>query len=210
MIKLHILRNIKLIIVFSIVLSFPLINNCGLLRQIKEMNAFTQCEFKFKNIGNATLAGVNIQNIKSYSSLKLSDIGKLTYAFTKNNLPLSFTLNLIVKNPNQTSAAMNNLAWILFIDDIEVASGTSNMRIEIPPNNGQAIYPIDITSDLKQVLSSKSLKAVVNFGLNLVDKGGKTTRVLIKIKPSIMIGNKTITYPGYISVTEEYSSDSKQ
>ena len=90
------------------------------------------------------------------STFSLIDIGKLTYAFSESKFLLKFNLDIEVKNPNPVVAAMNKLDWILFIDDIEIAAGISEDRIEVKPNNGLAIYPIAISSNLKSVFSGKS------------------------------------------------------
>jgi hypothetical protein len=44
----------------------------------------------------------------------------------------------------------------------------------------------------------------VNMGLGLSGNGGKPTRVTLKVKPSIMVGQTVVKYPGYIKVNQEF------
>ena len=122
-----------------------------------------------------------------------------------NTLPFSLKLNFEAKNPNSSTAGLNKLEWILFIDDIQMTSGSVDKAFSIPPNNGTAVVPIQVGIDLKQVLKGKSLDAIINFGFNLAGVGNKPTRIKAKLKPTIMIGNYPLTYPGYISVNNEFS-----
>ena len=127
-------------------------------------------------------------------------------AVSSNSFPLSFQLNLEGKNPNSEPAGLNKLEWILFIDDIQMTSGSLNQAFTIPLGNGIAQIPINLNFDLKKVLAGKSLDAMVNFGFNLAGAGNKPTRIMIKLKPTIMIGTFALTYPGYIKVKTEFTS----
>jgi len=196
------MNKIKLqaiIVCFSAII----INSCS---QLKEMATLTKCQFKLKSVENISLAGVNIQNLTNFSQLNLIDAAKITSAVANGTLPLSFVLNVEAKNPNPVKASMNKLEWILFIDDIEMINGILNKKIEIAPSGGISVFPILMQMDLKKILSGKSGDALLNFGFNLAGAGNKPTRITLKAKPSIMIGNSTITYPGYISINNEFTS----
>lgn len=67
--------------------------------------------------------------------------------------------------------------------------------------------PLTIKTDIMKVTSHNSVNALVNFGLNLADASNTPTRVTIKIKPSLRIGKKQISYPGFIKVNKEFSSE---
>ena len=84
--------------------------------------------------------------------------------------------------------------------------GVNSNRIQIAPNGGVSTFPLHITTDLKKILSGKSGDAIFNFALNLAGAGNKPTRVTLKAKPTIMVGNIAISYPGYITVNTDYSS----
>jgi hypothetical protein len=172
------------------------------------MATLAKCDFKLNSVKQLTLAGVNIQQIKSIKDLGLIDAGVITAALAGGQLPLSFTLNIEAKNPNDQLAAMNRLDWILFIDKIEMLQGTLTEKVQIPANGGTSVIPLYMNMDLKKVLSGKSAETIINFGFNLAGMGGEPTRITVKAKPTIMVGSREITYPGYISITTKYGNES--
>ncbi len=174
--------------------------------QIKQLTNLLSCDFRVSNVENINMAGINVQKINSISDLSFSDGAGLLAAVAGGTLPLSMTVNVEAKNPNAQMAALNKLDWILLIDDIQMATGSTTKRVEVPPNNGTGIFPIEVTSDLAKVLSGQSAKSIVNFGLNLAGYGSRPTRITIKAKPTIMIGSTPIEYPGYINIKSEYGA----
>jgi hypothetical protein len=157
-------------------------------------------------INNITLAGINVQNMQNYEQLGFLDVAKLTTAIASNNLPLSFTVDVQGKNPNQGTAAMNRFDWILFVDDIEMTRGVINDRVEIPANGGVATLPLSISVNLMELLTGESGDALLNFGFNMAGAGNKPTRILVKAKPTVYIGGTPIEYPGYINIRTEFTS----
>jgi hypothetical protein len=191
------------ILTAGLILAF---NGCTVMNQVNQMVNLAKCEFRIGSVTNLTLAGVYVQNIHKISDLSVMDAQRLLRGVTGSNFPLAFTLNVDAKNPNTSTAGMNRLDWILFIDDIQMTSGSVPQTVSIPPNNGVATIPIQFNLNLKQLLTGKSADAIINFGLNLAGVGNKPTRFMIKLKPTIMIGGSQIVYPGYITVKTEYVS----
>jgi hypothetical protein len=178
--------------------------SCAVTRQLNELKNFAQCDFRLKTMENTTLAGVNVQQVRSITDLNLLQAGKITAAYASGSLPLDFLLNIEVKNPNNSLAAMNRLEWIMLIDDVEMTNGILNERTEIAPNNGITTLPLHIRTDLRKALAGKSAESTVNFGMNLVGAGNRPSRITLKVKPSIMIGTTAVNYPGYLSVNNEF------
>jgi len=174
--------------------------------QLQQMQNMTKCEFRIKNVENIQLASIDIQNKKSYQDLSILDAAKITSAVAGGTLPLDLRLNVDVKNPNSTTAAMNKLEWILMIDDTQMLNGVSNKRVEIAPN-ATSTLPLDMRVDLKEVLSGESGSSLLNFAFNLADAGGAPTRITLKAKPTIMVGSIPLTYPGYINIKKDFTSN---
>jgi hypothetical protein len=185
-----------------------LLNSCGVMEQASQMTMLSKCDFRLDKIENIRLAGIDIQNIKSYEDLGVIQILNLTTAVARKDLPLSFTLGVEARNPNNKTAAMNRMDWILYIDDIEMTRGIVNDRVEINPNGGIANIPLSLNFNLMEVLQGKSGDALLNFGFNLAGSGDRPTRILVKVKPTIYIGSTAIDYPGYINVKTEFTSGS--
>ena len=193
----------KILVLVVVLIAF---SSCDVLQQAQQMATLAKCDFRLKTIENTSLAGVNIQRIQHLSDVKLMDAARITSAYAGQSLPLTFTLNVEARNPNSGTASMQRLDWILYIDNIEMANGTNTQPISIPGNQGTAIVPLQITTDLKKSLSGKSGDAILNFGFNLAGAGNTPTRITLKAKPTITIGGFQVAYPGYISVSQEFSS----
>jgi len=191
--------------IFYLTILLVLLSSCGLRKQISEMQNFAKCEFRLKTIEDINVANVNVQKVKSISDLNFMDAALITASLAKGTLPLSLTLNVEAKNPNTSQAAMNKMEWILLIDKTEIVEGVLNERIVIPPSGGSSIIPLHIKTDLSAVLK-KSGSELLGYGFGLTGSDNTSTRITLKVKPTIMIGKVPITYPGYISVSKEFTS----
>lgn len=195
------IRNLFLLIITTTLIS---LTSC---RQIRELNRLAKCQFRLQEISNTKLGNTNLQNVSKLSDIGILSLAKLTTGFATGSLPLKFTANIEVKNPNQKLAALNKIEWIAYFDDIELVKGSINKRVEIAPNK-TAIIPINIECDIRKILSKKSLDALINLALNLSNTGNSSkSNIGIKIKPSIRILNKEISYPSYFKIEKEFSSN---
>lgn len=182
-------------------------NSCNFL---KEISTLGKCEFRLATLEDPEMAGVDVSQIRSFTDLSLVDMGMISASFLKGALPLSYTLNVEVRNPNPAMAALNGLEYLAFIDDVEVASGQLDRRIEIPANGGVTTIPLRLSTDLMNIMKKDSRQALVNFGLNLADAGNRPTRVSIKVKPTILVGAIEINYPGYFTVKHDFTSGDEE
>jgi hypothetical protein len=178
---------------------------CDVARQAGRASALASCDFRIGSVEHVSLAGVDLQNIRSVSDLRIADVAMILGGFASPVFPLTLQLNLEGRNPNPKEAGLNRLEWILFIDDLEMAGGILDQPFVIPPK-GVVTIPVEVGMDLKKVLSGKSATALMNFCVNLAGAGTTPTRFKIKLKPSLMVGGTVLPYPGYITVRTEYLS----
>lgn len=199
------MKIIRNSILLSIIIFF-VFSSCSILDQAGEIKAFTRCEFRLVDVQDIILAGIDVQEIYSISDLSFTEASKLSMAAMQGELPLDFTLNLEVRNPNEQNASLSGLYWILLIDDIQITDGRVGEKVSVPPNGGVATMPVDIQVDLFEALSGESADAIINFGLNMAGNGGYPSRVKLKIKPTIHIAMTKMNYPGYFTIEEEFVS----
>lgn len=173
---------------------------------LSELTALSRCEFSFHSAQNPVVAGVDVMRIQTYSDLTFLDGQRLASNILQKRLPFGITANVEVKNPGITTAALNHIEWIAFIDDIQISTGKIDQRIEIPGSGGTAMVPIRIETDLFEYLQGDNPKTMLNFALNLVDAGGQPTRLSLKIKPSVNVGTTMVPYPDYFTISKEFSS----
>jgi LEA14-like dessication related protein len=190
---------------FAIAVLILINHACDVSRQASQAINLARCEFRVRDAQNIRLAGISIQNVSSLKNLNLGDAAKVMAAMGSSTLPLTLTLIIEAKNPNLETAGLNRLEWILFIDDIQMTLGVIDQAIAIPPNNVTTVIPVQVGMDLKKALEGKSLEAIMNFGFNLAGVGSRPTRIKVKLKPTIMVGSRAITYPGYITVRTDFT-----
>ncbi len=196
----------KLISLFSLVLIFF---SCDVAKQVAGSTlSLTQCEYKYNSISGLSLAGVNVQNVTSLSSLNPLTAASLVSAFTKSSLPLQFTLNLDVKNPGTQVAALSGLQYILEIDNVQMTEGLLNQQLSVPAG-GTSGLPMTLSFDLKKVLSGQSADAVKNMAFNFIGIGDTPSKVTLRLKPSMSIAGQQITSPVYIPVSFTYGKGYK-
>ena len=176
--------------------------SCDVAKQVTGAYQLTQCKYDYKSISGLTLAGVNLQNATSLSSLNVLNVAKLTSAFgsSSGTLPMDFTLNLNVKNSGTQTALLNGMKYILEIDEKEMTNGVLNQVLAISGGE-QAVLPINMSFDLKKVLSGESLESIKNLAFNFAGIGSATSNVTVKIRPSFNIGGQTVQSPVDIPVS---------
>ena len=189
---------------FLMLLVFIGTTSCEVLQQAAELTTFTKCKFRLHTINDLRIAGIDIQEKKSISDLNFFDAARLTAALTSNELPLDFVLNVQVKNPNQKQAAMNRFIWQLFIDETQVTEGVVTQRIEIAPNETGNL-PLLLSVNLKEVFTKESGNSLLNMVFNLVGSANEPTNISLRAKPTILVANREVVYPGFITINNEFN-----
>ena len=182
----------KIIALFSLAL---VMFSCDVGKSLVGAYSLTQCKYDFNSISNLSLGGVNLGSDNLVSSALA-----LTTLFTKNTLPLQFTLNLDVKNPGTQAALLNELQYILEIDGIQMTTGSMDSRLQVAPGETGKL-PVNLSFDLKQAMSGQSADAIKNLALNFVGIGSEPTKVNFQLKPSFDIGGQLMQSPAFIPVS---------
>jgi len=184
---------------------------CATLTEMQ--NAITnlrRLQFKLDSVTPGTLAGVDLSKASEPSSITLQDGLKLTAAFAKKSLPLSWALNVAAKNPNdgaggspQRTATLSSLAWTLKIDEKETISGDISQPLEIPGTGQAAIIPLQMNLDLYTFFSERGYKEVLNLALALAGKQGSAARLTLAAVPTVAIAGINVEYPGQINIVDK-------
>src|SRR5258708_5259519 len=151
------------------------LTGCETLKQFAQAVTFAQCQFRLASVDGTQVAGIPIQGITSVSDIGFVNLAQLQAAFAGGGLPLEFTVNVEVKNPNGSDAAMNNLAWILYLDDNEMSSGVLMQRGQVPANGGTGTVPLAVSLDLLKVFSGQAFNSILNAALNVAGEGSHPT-----------------------------------
>lgn len=95
------IRSITIVAITLLVLG-----GCSLIKSItNEISNFAKLQFKLDNVNNFTLNNVKLSNLSTMSDISATDILALTKAVANKQLPVTFTLNVLASNPNNTTTS---------------------------------------------------------------------------------------------------------
>jgi len=196
-IKTRIMKTLKSItVVFLLALTFTA---CDVLDQMSQMKQLALCEFNVIGIDKVKIAGIQLDEHTSKSDLGAGQIMQLSAAIFKRELPVHFDLGLNINNPNNKPAAMNRMDYELYVDNRQLITGQMNQAVNVAPmSNSNVSMPIAI--DLFKVLNDETQDALVNLAFKLTGDPSNPSDILLKVKPYIQVGGRTLAYPGFMDL----------
>ena len=175
--------------------------SCDVLNQVAQMANFANCTFDFNSLNQIQMLGIDLSKGMTRDNLNITQGLALVNAITNRALPVTFNVNLDVKNPNSIAASMAKMDYIISLNGKEVVSTTLNQSINVPANSSNVVS-IPIRTDLFQLFSGESADAIVNLAFKLAGASSNPVNIGIKVKPYITIGNQQLAYPDYISINK--------
>lgn len=188
------MKKVNLLVVFCL-LCVLVLESCS----VAKMNRFAECEFEFLRISKLKASDVSIMDKVSPANLSFMNAAKVTGAFASQNVPIEIGVDLVVKNPNEKKAALNQLDYIIVVDGEQVLKGTTYNKLEID-GLSQAEMPLSFDFELFETFSGKSAKEVLDIIWDLAADTRNPKNLQIKVKPYFYFGERIVKYPGYISV----------
>lgn len=182
--------------------------SCSALKEMSGMMTnLSRTKFKLDTINDFRLAGIPLSGKSNFSVL---DGAKLLTAYNRNELPAAFTLNIASFNPNdgtggttQATSTLTSLAWTLIVDTTLTVNGNIKDPIKIPGTGQQTIIPLQINLDLLKFFRDKGYESILNLALALGGANGSTSRITLRVKPTIQTDFGPISYPGEIDVIDK-------
>ena len=175
--------------------------SCDLLTQVAQMANFANCSFDFNSLNQIQMLGIDLSRGMTSDNLNITQGLALVNAISNRTLPVTFNVNLDVKNPNSTAASMAKMDYIISLNGKEVVSTTLNKSVNVPANSTNMVT-IPISTDLFQLFSGESADAIVNLAFKLAGASSNPVNIGIKVKPYITIGSQQLAYPDYITINK--------
>lgn len=187
-------------------------SQCSVSRQMKEAKTFGDCKYAVASIDSIYLAGTDVRELRNIKTIKDFDPTKypaLGLAVLRKKVPLDLRVNLDIKNPTNTLAAINQLEYIISLSNNEVFRGFLNKRIEVYPGTASTVVPVQLSTNAYDLLmNGETRDAFISMIQSLSGKSDtKPARLTIKIKPTLAVGDKQVNYPGYITFEQEITSN---
>jgi hypothetical protein len=174
-----------------------LLVGCATLQQIA---ALSRVAFGLGNILNGRLAGVPLSRFANYRELTVTDVGRITLAYARSDVPLEFDLNVEARNPaeNRTTATMARLAWTLLLDNTATISGSLDSSVTLPA--GQTVnIPLRMRVNLREFFDGPA-ESLFNLGAGVAGLRADPTRVTLRAIPTIDTPIGPMTYPSPITI----------
>ena len=175
--------------------------SCDVLNQVAQMANFANCTFNFNSVNQIQMLGIDLSKGMSKESLNTIQLLSLVNAISNRQLPVSFNVNVDVKNPNSIAAAMTKMDYIISLNGKQVISTSMNNAINVPANSS-SVVTIPITTDLFQLFSGESADAIVNLAFKLAGASSDPVNVGLQVKPYININGQQLSYPNYITMNK--------
>lgn len=166
----------------------------------QQFAALRQVAFTLDGVANGRLAGVDISRLRDARNLSALDIGRLTVAAARREVPLDFTVNVLASNPaeNATTASMVNLAWTLLLDDKETISGVVDTVVALPPGQ-PTVIPVRMRLNLAEFVDGPA-EDLLNLALSVAGLDADPTKVTLRALPTVDTPIGPIRYPAPITL----------
>ncbi|MEZ4904865.1 MAG: hypothetical protein R2822_25495 [Spirosomataceae bacterium] len=185
---------------FSLLLA-AILTGCAVSKQISEAKTLGKCQYSLVSADKATVAGIDVLQLKNLEDFDLSQSPKLALALLTKNVPLNLRIHLNITNPTKHLAGINEFDYKVLLGESEVFAGVWKERIEVQ-SNGNTRVPMELNTNAYHLLTdAKARDAFMGMIENLSGKANtQPAKLTIKIKPTLGKGNSSINYPGYITI----------
>jgi hypothetical protein len=196
----------KKLLFFSILL---LLVNSG-CSVYETMVNISRLKFKLGNVDNFQVAGVNISNKTRIEEINPIDLLRLSSTFASGKLPVSFTLNVEAKNPNdgtggypKTDATLKSFPWRLEIDGIETIAGNIGSPVTVPGTGELTYVPLTLNLDLLEFFNSQGYESLINMVFAIGGSEGTSARLTLMATPTVSTPLGDMKYPGELKIVDQ-------
>jgi hypothetical protein len=204
----YLIKRAALIFIFLL----PVISETGCSAYETIIN-LSRLKFKIDSIDNVELAGIPLKNKLSINDFSTLETLKLSTAFVRNALPLTFTINVDAKNPNdgtggysRTNATIVSFPWKLFLDDKQTVAGDISSEVNVPGTGETTKIPLKVTLDLVQFFKDRGYQGILNLAFNLAKESNTPSKITLYAQPTVGTPLGNIKYPKEIKIINlEYS-----
>jgi hypothetical protein len=155
------------------------------------LSSFSSLRFKIENVTEFQIAGVPIATKQSLSDFSPIDAVKIGQEVAKNKLPVSFIINIAVKNPNTglqgtkpIPVKLKQFDWTLFIDGTKTISGKLAKEYEYPASTELGHLPLEVSLDLFEFFGNRGYEGIINLALSLGGLKQNPSKIAIEAIPT--------------------------
>jgi len=191
----------------SLLFVIGLLSGCSVFKTLENVS---RLKYKIHSAFDYKISGINIGNKKSIKDFNSIEMLKLSSGILKGSLPLTFSLNIEAKNPNDGSGGypksdltLESFPYKLFINDKEIINGDIESPVFVPGKGESTLITLNIEFDIAKSFKEKSLDDILSLLLNLGGIGGSTSNLKLIVRPAIGTPIGKINYPNEITVVDK-------
>jgi LEA14-like dessication related protein len=192
--KKHLFRFLLIIALAS---ASAAMSSCdAVLRSAQGAYNMVNCQYSYRSMTGLSVAGIDPSN------MSLLDAPRILTLLSGNtsSLPVGFTLNLGVQNPNATEAMLSGLDYVLSVDGVDFTSGSLDRQLSVPAG-GTGTLPLVMAFDVATLLKGETGSTAAKAVRNLIGMGGgESSSVTLNIRPSFMVGGYKVVSPVYVPI----------
>lgn len=175
---------------------------CSELSRVMNMR---NCQYSYKSIQNVTLSGIKVTNGSAMDKIRL---GALFLTSQPETMPLRFTLNINVTNPNTAEAGFSGMDYDINIDNIDITAGSITEPFSVSAGETNTL-PIAMECDMATLLTGDTKDAAVKMLKNFVGLSKEASNVNVKLRPIFLIGGSSVKSPTSFPVNFTFGGSSK-
>jgi len=170
--------------------------SCDALQQLSRVTNLRNCNFSLNKVESVQVAGINVTNFNGFSA---TDLLNLAACIKSKKLPVVLGVQVGVDNPGSQPATVTRMEWLCTVDDRQMATGVVSDRHSVPAG-GSINIPLKVNMDAYDIFSSSGVDAVKAFINSFSKEDHTSSRVAVKVKPTVSVGSATVTMPNYITL----------
>lgn len=186
----HLFRAMGSLRLGASLLLFSMLPSCAMLQSIR---ALSEVQFSLSDVHRVELAGVVMDDVRSYEDLSLVEVLRVGTAVAQGTVPLTLTLELSGQNPQHNpEARMVALDWTLFLRDRETVRGSMDDEVRFAPGE-TTMFPLRVSLDLAGFLQGGA-QDLIEVALALAREDGEAVGLRLEVLPTVHTRLGTIQY----------------
>ena len=197
--------NKKKILIISLIAIF--ITSCGVYNSLMNLS---KLKFKLGAVNNFKVGNIAVSNKSKLSDFGALDVLKLTSEVVSGNFPVTFTVNVLAKNPNSSTNSGSDLSdislkqfpWTLYINDKQTISGNISDPVQVAAVENATVIPLQMSLDLMDFFKDDGLNNLIDLALSLGGKSGSATKIKIVAEPLLGTPLGNMSYPTPLTIID--------
>lgn len=168
-------------------------------------------QFRIDRVSDFRLGAIPLDRLERASQLNIQDMARLATLVQRRSLPVSFTLDLQVRNPNLSGSGqsqravplfLRRLAWTLAIDDRTTINGLLVQRLEIPASGDSLTLPLTLQLDLYQFFGERGFDDLLGLAFAIGGARGSSSHLALKARVTVEAYGQTFDYPDELTIVD--------